>query len=62
LGSPAFGVPVSTKRGWQVAAWAVAHAYNYHLTSVTFDGRMWTPASGAWNTASKTRSAVVVTP
>ena len=36
LGSPAFGVPVSTKRGWQVAAWAVAHAYNYHLTSVTF--------------------------
>jgi hypothetical protein len=62
LGSPAFGEPVGAKRGWQVAAWAVAHAYNYHLTSVTFDGRVWTPSSGSWDAASNTRSVVVVTP
>jgi hypothetical protein len=62
IGTPGFGVPVSAKRGWQVAAWAVAHAYNYHLTSVTFDGRLWTPSSGSWSGAPTSRSAVVVTP
>lgn len=61
LGTPGFGVPVSTARGWQVAAWAVAHAYNYHLTSVTFDGRVWTPSSGSWASAPTRRSVVVVT-
>ena len=62
LGSPLFGVPVSTQRGWQVAAWAVAHAYNYHVTSVSFDGRLWTPSSGSWDGAPTSRSVVVVTP
>jgi hypothetical protein len=62
LGSPALGVPVSTTRGWQVAAWAVAHAYNYHVTSVTFAGRQWTPGAASWSDASSSRSVVVVTP
>lgn len=62
LGSPALGVPVSTTRGWQVAAWAVAHAYNYHVSSVTFAGRQWTPAGASWSDASSSRSVVVVTP
>ncbi len=62
LGAPNFGVPVSTQRGWQVAAWTVAHAYNYHVTSVSFDGRLWTPSSGSWDGAPDSRSVVTVTP
>jgi hypothetical protein len=62
LGSPALGVPVTTTRGWQVAAWAVAHAYNYHVSSVTFAGRQWAPAAPSWSDASSARSVVVVTP
>jgi hypothetical protein len=42
MGAQLLGVPVSTKTGWRVAAWAVAHAYNYHINSVSFDGRTWT--------------------
>jgi hypothetical protein len=62
LGAPAFGTAVTTQRGWQEAAWAVAHAYNYHLTSVTFAGRQWTPAAGSWSDVSGSRPVVVVTP
>jgi hypothetical protein len=49
LGPHALARPSSTKAGWQFAAWAVAHAYNYHLTSVSYDGRQWT-----WNSTSTT--------
>jgi hypothetical protein len=62
LGSPALGVPLSTTRGRQVAAWAVAHAYNYHVTSVTFAGRQWTPSAASWADAPGSRPVVVVTP
>ncbi len=48
MGSQLIGAPVSTKTGWQVASWAVAHAYNYHVSSVSFSGSRWTAASGAW--------------
>jgi hypothetical protein len=48
MGSDLLGVPLSTKTGWEVATWAVAHAFNYHLTSVTFEGRRWTAGSGTW--------------
>jgi hypothetical protein len=48
MGAQLLGVPVSTKTGWQVASWAVAHAYNYHLSSVSFEGWTWTVASGTW--------------
>lgn len=48
LGAPFLGVPVSAKTGWQVATWAVAHAYSYHLRSVSFAGWRWTVASGRW--------------
>jgi hypothetical protein len=41
-------VTLSTKTGWAVATWAVAHAYNYHLSSVSFGGWRWTVASGTW--------------
>jgi hypothetical protein len=51
LGPNPFGTPATTQRGWQIAAWAVAHAYNYHLTSVSYGSRTWTSTSGAWAAA-----------
>jgi hypothetical protein len=48
MGVPLLGVTLSTKTGWAVATWAVAHAYNYHLSSVSFGGWSWTLASGRW--------------
>jgi hypothetical protein len=40
--------PLPATRGWGVAAWLVGHAEQYGITSVTFDGQRWTPASGKW--------------
>jgi len=48
LGPNSLGSPATTQRGWQIAVWAVAHAFNYHLTSVSFGGRIWTATSGTW--------------
>src|SRR5579884_2198269 len=31
FGNPMLGVTLATKTGWEVASWAVAHAYQYHL-------------------------------
>lgn len=48
LGPPALGTAVSEARGWTVAGWLVAHAYEYRITSVRFLGRLWTPSTGTW--------------
>jgi len=48
MGAPLLGVALAAKTGWEVAAWCVAHAYNYHLSSVSFGGWTWTVASGKW--------------
>jgi hypothetical protein len=48
MGAALVGSPVPAKTGWQVATWAVAHAYNYHLSSVSFDGWTWAVSSGTW--------------
>jgi hypothetical protein len=62
MGAHLLDVPVSVKTGWQVATWAVAHAYNYHLNSVSFDGWTWTVASGTWaQIAGAAQSTVTVT-
>ncbi len=42
--------------GWAMALWAVAHAEEYGLTTVTYDGRQWRASDGvdgaeAWGTA-----------
>jgi hypothetical protein len=59
MGSNLVGVPVSAKTGWRVATWAVAHAYNYHLDSVTFAGWRWTSGSGSWGQGGVSTSSVV---
>jgi hypothetical protein len=51
LGSAPFGAAVPAKTGWQVALWAEAHAWAYHLASVTYAGSVWTPRSGVWTAA-----------
>jgi hypothetical protein len=47
-GSNLLGTPLNSKTGWQVASWAVAHAYDYHLRSVSFAGQTWQSRSGKW--------------
>ena len=59
FGPRALGVPVSQARGWTIAAWLVAHAEAYKLTSVRFAAREWTPR-GAW-TATAANDGVQVT-
>lgn len=46
----------SRRTAWAVAAWAVAHAHAYGLTSVAHDGREWLAADGydGWNPAKDT--------
>jgi hypothetical protein len=66
MGAELLGVPLSTKTGWRTASWAVAHAYNYHLHSVSFAGRSWTARSGTWRATAgsgspTTRNIVAVT-
>jgi hypothetical protein len=60
FGPHALANPSSTKVGWQYATWAVAHAYNYHLTSVSYDGLQWTwnSTSTAWSSAPMSTSVV----
>lgn len=58
LGQPGFGVPVSAKRGWELATWAVAHAYDDHVRAVSFAGRTWTSGVG-WHRAASAAPDVV---
>jgi hypothetical protein len=61
LGSSMLGVPVSLKVGWQVAAWAVAHAWGYHLQTVHFGSWVWTFSTGSWTPTGDVSNAVEVT-
>lgn len=58
MGSDLLATPISNgKTGWEVASWAVAHAWAYHLETVTFGSWRWTTRAGRWVDAG--RSAVV---
>jgi hypothetical protein len=62
FGSPRLGVAIATKSGWKTAAWAVAHAFRYHLATVSFAGWRWTARSGRWTAQAASTTTVVVTP
>ena len=65
FGRPALGVPLPSKLGWEVAAWAVAHASAYHVQNVAFDHRTWTAKTGSWSASVTTTGdpqAVVANP
>jgi hypothetical protein len=48
LGTTAVSGSHPVTRGWALASWLVAHAEQFGVDNVTFDGRTWTPASGSW--------------
>jgi hypothetical protein len=60
MGANFLGVRVNPKTGWQTASWAVAHAYSYHLRSVSFAGQTWS-RSGTWVRNSSRLDPEVVT-
>jgi len=61
FGPRVLGADLPTNLGWRVATWTVAHAYRYHIESVTFDGRRWSRRSGRWTASSVKRSVVEFT-
>jgi hypothetical protein len=48
LGSAMVGTELDPKAGWQVASWAVSHAWQYHILKVSFGSWSWTSSSGHW--------------
>jgi hypothetical protein len=57
FGGSAVGVPLDGARGWMVASWLVAHAYDYGITEVQWAGQRWTSASGRWRPAGASPAA-----
>jgi hypothetical protein len=51
LGTAVLSGPHNPTRGWALASWLVAHAQRLGVDQVSFDGRTWTAASGAWSPA-----------
>ncbi len=48
VGLPGPGDALDRARGWTVASWLVGHADRFGIGQVSFDGRRWTAATGAW--------------
>jgi len=51
LGTARLSGEQPAEEGWAIATWLVAHAERLALDTVTYDGRTWTVASGAWSAA-----------
>lgn len=45
--------------GWRISAWLVSNAAAYHLRSVSYADRRWTPGSGRWAVSPESDSASV---
>ena len=60
LGINPFGPDPGPQAGWRISAWLVAHAYAYHLPSVSYQNRTWTGASGRWDAQASSDPASVV--
>lgn len=48
FGTAVLGPTLAAKAGWEVASWAVAHAYQYHLRQVAYGGQSWDSSAGIW--------------
>ena len=59
FGHDVIGPVLAGKTGWAVAAWAVAHAWTYHVGRIGFAGRAWDSSSGAWTADSSFGNTVV---
>jgi hypothetical protein len=58
FGSDPLGTPVPASRGWTIASWLVAHAYELRLRAVSYAGKIWTNASGSWRADAAATSVV----
>jgi hypothetical protein len=58
LGSDALAAPLPASRGWLVASWLVAHAYELRLRAVSYAGKIWTNTSGSWRADSAATTVV----
>ncbi|MDX6287893.1 MAG: hypothetical protein QOG53_3378 [Frankiales bacterium] len=50
LGSGVLTSALPSPRGWTVASWAVANAYRYRVSHVSYGGKTWTKNTGEWRT------------
>ncbi len=50
LGGSTLGVALPAARGWTVATWLVGHATEFGILTVSFDGQVWSAATGTWAT------------
>jgi hypothetical protein len=57
-GSPGLGATVDPGHGWMLASWLVANAYATGISTVSFDGQVWTAATGRWTPHAPKRSVV----
>lgn len=60
FGAPLLGQALPAKTGWEVAGWAVAHAYQYHVGEVAYGGQAWGAAAGVWRPSAAGGVAVTV--
>ena len=59
LGVSPYQADPGPQAGWRMASWLVAHAYAYHLSSVSYDNQRWTPSSGRWESSPSPDPATV---
>ncbi|HUY61621.1 MAG TPA: hypothetical protein VMW49_07060 [Candidatus Dormibacteraeota bacterium] len=60
FGTAVLGQTLAAKTGWEVASWAVAHAFQYHLQGVAFGGESWDSAAGVWRPSAAGGTEVIV--
>lgn len=61
FGAALLGRTLAIKTGWEVASWAVAHAYEYHVRRVAYGGKAWDSTAGVWRPSPAGGSAVTIT-
>ncbi len=60
LGPSTSSSPATTKQGWALASWLVAHASTHGIEAVSYDGQVWTAKSGVWQTSEQASNQVMV--
>jgi hypothetical protein len=59
LGVDPYGADPGPQVGWRIADWMVAHAYAYHLSTVSYADRRWSAATGRWISTTSADPATV---
>jgi hypothetical protein len=59
LGMSPYAPDPGPQVGWRLASWLVAHAFAYHLSSVSYAGQRWMASGGRWVSAPSADPATV---